>query len=86
MEPNNIGLRLPVARADKRFFSLRQSGGESQEPWGLVSDVRVREGSTIITLRGILQVGYTFRQLSLLSTDKKIKKQKMCSREQNSVI
>uniref|UniRef100_A0A1B6F8B5 Vacuolar protein sorting-associated protein 13 n=1 Tax=Cuerna arida TaxID=1464854 RepID=A0A1B6F8B5_9HEMI len=48
-------LDLPVARADKRYFSLqhRSSGNDT---WGIVSDVQVIEGCTVITLRGILQV------------------------------
>ncbi|XP_046683901.1 vacuolar protein sorting-associated protein 13 isoform X2 [Homalodisca vitripennis] len=48
-------LDLPVARADKRYFSLqhRSSGNDT---WGIVSDVQVIEGCTVITLRGILQI------------------------------
>ncbi|XP_076380466.1 vacuolar protein sorting 13C isoform X3 [Megalopta genalis] len=48
-------LAIPVLRADKRFFSLRYRK-ESSEEWGIVSDVLVDEGSTIVTLRSILQV------------------------------
>jgi len=49
------GLDLPVARADKRYFSL-QHRGASNDPWGLVSDVQVIDGATVIHLRGIIQV------------------------------
>ncbi|XP_017891074.1 vacuolar protein sorting-associated protein 13 isoform X2 [Ceratina calcarata] len=48
-------LAIPVLRADKRFFSLRYRK-EGSEEWGIVSDVVVDEGSTIVTLRSILQV------------------------------
>lgn len=52
-------LTIPVLRADKRFFSLRYRK-EGSEEWGIVSDVVVDEGSTIITLRSILQVNYLY--------------------------
>lgn len=51
----NCELDLPVARADKRFFSL-QHRVAGNDPWGLVSDVQVQDGSTLITLRSIIQV------------------------------
>ncbi|XP_067012189.2 intermembrane lipid transfer protein Vps13 [Anabrus simplex] len=51
----NCKLSLPVTRADKRYFSL-QHRGEGNDVWGLVSDVQVKDGGTIITLRSIIQV------------------------------
>jgi hypothetical protein len=48
-------LELPVVRADKRYFSLNHRG-DSKDTWGLVSDITVLEGGTIITLRSIVQV------------------------------
>ncbi|XP_076183155.1 vacuolar protein sorting 13C isoform X2 [Ptiloglossa arizonensis] len=54
-------LTIPVLRADKRFFSLRYRK-EGSEEWGIVSDVVVDEGSTIITLRSILQVHNHFSE------------------------
>lgn len=48
-------LAIPVLRADRRFFSLKYRK-EGSEEWGIVSDVVVDEGSTIVTLRSILQV------------------------------
>ncbi|XP_025156985.1 vacuolar protein sorting-associated protein 13 isoform X1 [Harpegnathos saltator] len=54
-------LAIPVLRADKRFFSLKHRK-EGSEEWGIVSDVIVEEGSTIVTLRSILQVHNHFAQ------------------------
>ncbi|XP_071648865.1 intermembrane lipid transfer protein Vps13 isoform X2 [Temnothorax longispinosus] len=54
-------LAIPVLRADRRFFSLKHRK-EGSEEWGIVSDVRVEEGSTIVTLRSILQVHNHFAQ------------------------
>lgn len=55
-------MAIPVIRADKRFFSLKYRK-EGSEEWGIVSDVLVDEGSTIVTLRSILQVTYINRHL-----------------------
>ncbi|KAG7211251.1 hypothetical protein KM043_010561 [Ampulex compressa] len=52
---------IPVLRADKRFFSLKYRK-EGSEEWGIVSDVIVDEGSTIVTLRSILQVHNHFNE------------------------
>ncbi|XP_043520214.1 vacuolar protein sorting-associated protein 13 isoform X3 [Frieseomelitta varia] len=57
----NGTLAIPVLRADKRFFSLKYRKDNSEE-WGIVSDVVVDEGSTIVTLRSILQVHNHFSQ------------------------
>lgn len=51
----NCELDLPIARADKRYFSL-QHRVAGNDPWGLVSDVHVQDGSTLITLRSIIQI------------------------------
>ncbi|XP_033213445.1 vacuolar protein sorting-associated protein 13 isoform X2 [Belonocnema kinseyi] len=48
-------LEIPVLRADKRFFSLKHRK-EGSEEWGIVSDVVVDEGSTVVMLRSVLQV------------------------------
>lgn len=48
-------LKLPVVRADKRYFPLNHRG-ESNDPWGIVSEVTVDDSSTIVTLRSIIQV------------------------------
>ncbi|XP_031777535.1 vacuolar protein sorting-associated protein 13 isoform X3 [Nasonia vitripennis] len=48
-------LEIPVLRADKRFFSLKYRK-EGSEEWGIISDVVVEDGSTIVTLRSVLQV------------------------------
>jgi vacuolar protein sorting-associated protein 13A/C len=50
-------LELPVVRADKRYFSLNHRG-DSKDTWGLMSDVTVQDGGTIITLRSIIQASY----------------------------
>lgn len=57
-------LAIPILRADKRFFSLRYRKDSSEE-WGIVSDVVVDEGSTIVTLRSILQVIYIYMSFFL---------------------
>ncbi|XP_011630655.2 LOW QUALITY PROTEIN: vacuolar protein sorting-associated protein 13 [Pogonomyrmex barbatus] len=54
-------LAIPVLRADRRFFSLKHRK-EGSEEWGIVSDIIVEEGSTIVTLRSILQVHNHFAQ------------------------
>ncbi|XP_011258849.1 vacuolar protein sorting-associated protein 13 isoform X1 [Camponotus floridanus] len=54
-------LAIPVLKADKRFFSLKYRK-EGSEEWGIVSDVIVEEGSTIVTLRSILQIHNHFAQ------------------------
>ncbi|XP_076681161.1 vacuolar protein sorting 13C isoform X2 [Andrena cerasifolii] len=54
-------LTIPVLRADKRFFSLKYRK-EGSEEWGIVSDVVVEDGSTIVTLRSILQVHNHFSE------------------------
>lgn len=50
----NSLLSLPMIRADKRFFMLNHANDGNT--WGLISDVKVDEGVTLVTLRSILQV------------------------------
>ncbi|XP_066252738.1 intermembrane lipid transfer protein Vps13 isoform X1 [Euwallacea similis] len=50
----NCQLSLPVIRADKRFFMLNYV--KDGNNWGLISDVKVGEGVTSVTIRSILQV------------------------------
>ncbi|XP_070507341.1 intermembrane lipid transfer protein Vps13 isoform X3 [Chironomus tepperi] len=47
-------IQLPIHRADKRYFPLYRD--TSQEQLGLISEVTIEMGSTIVTVRGILQV------------------------------
>ncbi|XP_043267936.1 vacuolar protein sorting-associated protein 13 isoform X2 [Venturia canescens] len=54
-------LEIPVLRADKRFFSLKYRK-EGSEEWGVISDVIVENGSTIVTLRSVLQVHNHFSE------------------------
>ncbi|XP_046738037.1 vacuolar protein sorting-associated protein 13 isoform X1 [Diprion similis] len=54
-------LEVPVLRADKRYFSLKHRGDGADE-WGIISDVVVEGGSTIITLRSVLQVHNHFSE------------------------
>lgn len=48
-------LKLPVVRADKRYFSLNYRG-DNKDQWGIISDVTVQGAETIVTLRSMLQV------------------------------
>lgn len=43
-------------RADKRFFQLNYRSSICPDGWGIISDVKVDEGITIIAIRSILQV------------------------------
>lgn len=45
---------LPVHKADKRYFPLYRD--TKKEPWGIVSDIVVEYGCTVITVHGILQI------------------------------
>lgn len=47
-------LVLPVHKADERYFPLYRD--TKQEPWGIVSDISVEYGCTIINVHGVLQV------------------------------
>lgn len=52
-------LEIPVLKADKRFFPLKHRGDGADE-WGIISDVVVEGGSTIIVLRSVLQVSVIY--------------------------
>lgn len=54
-------LKLPILKADKRFFSLNHKG-DNNDNWGLVSDVSVTGAQTIVTLRSMVQVYNHFNQ------------------------
>uniref|UniRef100_A0A182FL84 Vacuolar protein sorting-associated protein 13 n=1 Tax=Anopheles albimanus TaxID=7167 RepID=A0A182FL84_ANOAL len=47
-------LTLPVYKSDKRYFPLFRTSG--QEPWGIISEVKIEHGCTILILRSIVQV------------------------------
>lgn len=47
-------LQLPIHRADKRYFPVYRE--RDQEPWGIISEISIEMGSTIVTIRGILQI------------------------------
>ncbi|XP_055538544.1 intermembrane lipid transfer protein Vps13 isoform X2 [Wyeomyia smithii] len=47
-------LSLPVYKADKRYFPLYRK--TDQEPKAIISEVKIEHGSTVVVLRGIIQV------------------------------
>ncbi|XP_050092629.1 intermembrane lipid transfer protein Vps13 isoform X2 [Anopheles aquasalis] len=47
-------LTLPVYKSDKRYFPLFRMSG--QEPWGIISEVKIEHGCTILVLRSIVQI------------------------------
>uniref|UniRef100_A0AAG5D0Y8 Vacuolar protein sorting-associated protein 13 n=1 Tax=Anopheles atroparvus TaxID=41427 RepID=A0AAG5D0Y8_ANOAO len=47
-------LTLPVYKSDKRYFPLFRNAG--QEPWGIISEVRIEHGCTVLVLRSVVQV------------------------------
>uniref|UniRef100_A0A2M4CVW7 Putative vacuolar protein n=1 Tax=Anopheles darlingi TaxID=43151 RepID=A0A2M4CVW7_ANODA len=47
-------LTLPVYKSDKRYFPLFRTSG--QEPWGIISEVKIEHGCTILVLRSIVQI------------------------------
>lgn len=47
-------LQLPIHRADKRYFPIYRDS--NQDALGLISEIFIDMGSTIVTIRGILQV------------------------------
>ncbi|XP_053672745.1 intermembrane lipid transfer protein Vps13 [Anopheles nili] len=47
-------LTLPVYKSDKRYFPLFRSTG--QDPWGIISEVKIEHGCTVLVLRSIVQV------------------------------
>lgn len=51
---------LPLIKADKRYFNIKHKLSTLNEPWGLVTDTQVIDGSMVVTLRSIVQVIYIF--------------------------
>ncbi|XP_055701182.1 intermembrane lipid transfer protein Vps13 isoform X2 [Phlebotomus papatasi] len=47
-------LVLPVYKADKRYFPLYRD--TNSEPWGIISNIKVEYGSTIVTIHGVVQI------------------------------
>ncbi|XP_065079310.1 intermembrane lipid transfer protein Vps13 isoform X3 [Ochlerotatus camptorhynchus] len=47
-------LTLPVYKSDKRYFPLFRK--TDQEPWAIISEVKIDHGATVVVLRGIVQV------------------------------
>ncbi|XP_055620155.1 intermembrane lipid transfer protein Vps13 isoform X3 [Toxorhynchites rutilus septentrionalis] len=47
-------LTLPVYKSDKRYFPLYRK--TDQEPWAIISEVKIEHGSTLVVLRGIVQI------------------------------
>lgn len=56
-ENNNITeFSLPLIKADKRYFNIKHKLKTVNEPWGLVTDTQVINGSMVVTLRSVVQV------------------------------
>ncbi|XP_039442815.1 intermembrane lipid transfer protein Vps13 isoform X7 [Culex pipiens pallens] len=47
-------LTLPVYKSDKRYFPLYRK--TDQEPWAIISEVKIEHGTTVVVLRGIVQI------------------------------
>ncbi|KAH8253644.1 hypothetical protein KR032_006328 [Drosophila birchii] len=47
-------IALPVSKSDTRYFSLMRSS--TQEPWGIVSEVKQEYGTTKINIHGVVSV------------------------------
>lgn len=47
-------LQLPIHRADKRYFPIFRDS--NQDALGLISEILIEMGSTVVTIRGILQI------------------------------
>ena len=45
---------LPVYKSDRRYFPIFRN--TNQEAWAIISEVRIEFGSTVVTIRGIVQV------------------------------
>lgn len=57
---NTTEFNLPLIKADKRYFNMKHKLSTVQEPWGLVTDTQVINGSMVITLRSVVQVIYFY--------------------------
>ncbi|XP_037905174.1 vacuolar protein sorting-associated protein 13 isoform X4 [Hermetia illucens] len=45
---------LPINRADERYFPLYRD--VQQDPWGIVSSIKLEYGSTVVTVHGVVKV------------------------------
>jgi len=62
-ENNNITeFSLPIVKADKRFFNIKHKLNTVNEPWGLVTDTQVIDGSMVVTLRSVVQIHNHFNE------------------------
>lgn len=53
---NTTEFSLPLIKADKRYFNIKHKLSTVTEPWGLVTDTQVVDGSMVVTLRSVVQV------------------------------
>ncbi|CAH1406539.1 unnamed protein product [Nezara viridula] len=51
-------IMIPVLKSAKRFFLIGHKG-PGNDKWGIVTDVMITNGQTMVTLRGIIQVENT---------------------------
>ncbi|XP_029725509.1 intermembrane lipid transfer protein Vps13 isoform X2 [Aedes albopictus] len=47
-------LNLPVYKSDKRYFPIFRK--TDQDPWAIISEVKIEHGATVVVLRGIVQI------------------------------
>lgn len=47
-------LKIPVHKSDRRYFPLYRD--TQAEAWGIVSQVRLETGTTVLTLQGVVQI------------------------------
>ncbi|EAT37516.1 AAEL010508-PA [Aedes aegypti] len=47
-------LTLPVYKSDKRYFPVYRK--TDQDPWAIISEVKIDHGATVVVLRGIVQI------------------------------
>ncbi|XP_050421691.1 intermembrane lipid transfer protein Vps13-like isoform X3 [Adelges cooleyi] len=59
---NTTEFNLPLIKADKRYFNMKHKLSTLQEPWGLVTDTQVINGSMVITLRSVVQIFNHFNE------------------------
>lgn len=62
-ENNNVTeFSLPLIKADKRYFNIKHKLSTVNEPWGLVTDTQVINGSMVVTLRSVVQIHNHFNE------------------------
>lgn len=54
VEGSRQGIALPIIRADKRYFPVTLDDTNSK--WGIISDITVQNGTTVITIRSVVEV------------------------------